>query len=135
MVLPGRPHRRGQIVPRVSIVFGLLLIALGAGAFVGTGSQHPTALIPGGFGLVLVLLGALGLRDNLRKHAMHVAAMVGLIGAVGGGVMLVLPLAQGAGIQQPVAYACKAAMTLLCLLFVGLCVNSFVQARRRRAAS
>ncbi len=120
---------------RISIVFGLLLTALGVGAFVGTGSEHPTALIPAGFGLVLVLLGALALKDNLRKHAMHLAAVVGLIGAVGGAVMLLLPFIKGTGIQRPTAYACTAAMTVLCLGFVGLCVNSFVQARRRRMAA
>jgi hypothetical protein len=122
-------------VPRVAIVFGLLLIALGAGGFFGTGSEHPTALIPSGFGAVLVLLGVLALKEARRKHAMHAAAAVGLIGALGGAVMLVLPFAKGTGIQRPAAYGCTAAMTLLCLIFVGLCVNSFVQARRRRAAA
>jgi hypothetical protein len=124
----------GETVARISIVFGLLLIALGAGGYLGTGSEHPTALIPAGFGLALILLGVVALKDTLRKHAMHVAAMVGLIGAVGGGVMLVLPLFQETPIKA-VAYACKAAMFVLCLAFVGLCVNSFVQARRRRGAA
>lgn len=119
---------------RVSIVFGLLLIALGVGGFLGTGSEHPTALIPAGLGLLLALLGALALKEGLRKHAMHVAAVVGLVGAAGGAFMLLRPFLKGTGIERPVAYACTAAMSALCLAFVGLCVNSFVQARRRRAA-
>ena len=41
-----------------SIVFGLLLAILGAWGFFGTGMQHPTALIPAGVGLVLIVLGA-----------------------------------------------------------------------------
>jgi hypothetical protein len=122
-------------VPHISVIFGLLLIALGVGGYVGTGSEHPTALIPAAFGLALALLGLVALKDRLRKHAMHLAAMVGLIGAVGGGVMLLLPLIRGTTIERPVAYACQSAMTVLCLIFVGLCVNSFVQARRRRAAA
>jgi hypothetical protein len=122
-------------VPHISVIFGLLLIALGVGGYVGTGSEHPTALIPAAFGLALALLGLVALKDRLRKHAMHLAAMVGLIGAVGGGVMLLLPLIKGRTIERPVAYACQSAMTVLCLIFVGLCVNSFVQARRRRAAA
>jgi hypothetical protein len=116
-------------------MFGLLLVALGVGGFVGTGSVHLTALIPAGFGLALGLLGLVALKDGLRKHAMHLAAMVGLIGAVGGAVMLLLPVIKGAAIEFPVAYACQSALTVLCLIFVGLCVNSFVQARRRRAAA
>jgi hypothetical protein len=135
MVLPGRPCGRNVTVPHISVIFGLLLIALGVGGFVGTGSEHLTALIPAGFGLALALLGVVALKDSLRKHAMHLAAMVGLIGAVGGAVMVVLPLVTGTGIQRPVAYSCQAALTVLCLVFVGLCVNSFVQARRRRAAA
>ena len=121
---------------RTSIVFGLLLIALGVGGFAYTsaGADKPpyTALIPSGFGAALLLLGLVALKDGLRKHAMHLAAMVGLVGFVGGAVMLVLPLARGRGVERPFAYLCQAVMAALCLAFVGLCVNSFVQARRRR---
>jgi hypothetical protein len=119
---------------RLSILFGLLLIALGIGGYVGTGSEHPTALIPAGFGILLVLLGILALKESLRKHAMHFAAMVGLVGTIGGAIRLLQPVVSGQTIQHPVAYGCTAAMTVLCLAFVVLCVNSFVQARRRRAA-
>jgi hypothetical protein len=122
-------------VPRVAHVFGLLLIALGLGGYFGTGTESSTALIPTWFGLALLLLGLVGLKENLRKHAMHLAAIVGLLGAIGGAVMLVLPLIRGTGIVRPTAYACQAIMTLLCLAFVGLCVRSFIQARRRRAVA
>jgi hypothetical protein len=49
--------------------------------------------------------------------------------------MLLLPVIKGTEIARPIAYACQAALTVLCLIYVGLCVNSFVQARRRRAAA
>jgi hypothetical protein len=120
---------------RLSILFGLLLVALGVGGFVGTGSEHPTALIPAGFGILLVLLGILALKESLRKHAMHFAAVVGLVGTVGGAIRLLQPVVSGQTIQHRVAYGCTAAMAVLCLAFVALCVNSFVQARRRRAAA
>jgi hypothetical protein len=116
------------------MVFGLLLIVLGVGAFVGTGSEHYTALIPAGFGLALLLLGVLALKDNLRKHAMHLAAIVGLFGAGAGVVTLILPIVKGTALD-PVATGCKAALAILCAAFVALCVNSFIQARRRRAAA
>ncbi len=117
---------------RISILFGLLLIALGVGGFVGTGSEHRTALIPAGFGVVLALLGAVALKDSLRKHAMHLAVIVGLFGFIGGVYTLLKPLLNGNSIEWSVADDCKAAMAVLCLIFVALCVNSFVQARRRR---
>ncbi len=128
---------RRPSVSRWSILFGSLLVALGAGAFFysSAGADKPpyTALIPAGFGLPLILLGVVALKDNLRKHAMHVAAMVGLIGFLGGAVMLLLPVLRGTEIARPFAYGCQAVMAALCLAFVGLCVHSFVDARRRRA--
>ena len=41
-----------------------------------------TALIPAAFGLALLLCGALALKESRKKHAMHAAAMVGLLGWV-----------------------------------------------------
>lgn len=38
---------------KVSLIFAALMIALGLAGFLGTGSQHPTALIPAGFGVAL----------------------------------------------------------------------------------
>ena len=61
---------------------------------------------------------------------MHLAAMVGLIGVLGGAVMLLLPVFQGTGIKDEFAYGCQTSLTILCLIFVGLCVNSFIQAPR-----
>ena len=42
----------------------------------------------------------------------------------------------GTTFQIPVwvVLSCQAAMALLCVVFVGLCVNSFIQARRRATA-
>jgi hypothetical protein len=121
-------------VASVSIVFGLLLVALGIGGYVGPEVKSGTALIPTWFGLALVLLGLVALKENLRKHAMHLAAMVGLLGVIGGVFSLLLPVFKGAP-SDPIAAGCKAGMTVLCAVFVGLCVNSFIQARRRRAAA
>ena len=40
---------------KVTLIFAVLLIALGLGSYFGTGSLHPTALIPTWFGLALGL--------------------------------------------------------------------------------
>jgi hypothetical protein len=126
-------------VARIAIVFGLLLIALGGGTYAYAVSTRdnpsPTPLIATGFGVALVLLGLLATRDNLRKHAMHAAAAVGLLGALGGVIAIFIPVFKGNGLGDLFAFWVKLAMAVLCLAFVGLCVNSFVQARRRRAAA
>ena len=55
-------------------------MVLGLAGFYGTGATHYTALIPAGFGALFLVLGLLALKASLRKHAMHVAAMLGLLG-------------------------------------------------------
>ena len=123
----------------LTIVFGAALAALGLGGYAWTGAV--TSLIPAGFGLVLALCGALAAKEELRKHAMHAAAAVGLIGflipAVMAGPKLPALLSQGHvaradGSDATRAVVMQLVMALICLAFVALCVNSFVQARLLR---
>jgi hypothetical protein len=51
-------------VAKVTLVFAGLLIALGLAGFFGTGSQHPTALIPTWFGVALAVFGFLAMSPN-----------------------------------------------------------------------
>ena len=94
-----------------------------------TGTTSVTALIPAIFGLLLVILGFLARSESIRKHAMHAAAAVALVGCAGALFSLLrAPLATRAAI----AVFSQAAMVVLTALFVGLCVRSFVAARRAR---
>jgi hypothetical protein len=123
------------MVPIVSIVFGALLIALGAWGYLDT--RAATALIPAGIGGVLALCGLLALKESLLKHAMHAAAMVGLLSFLTTVFMAVpklITLAQGGEVERPKAVLSQAITAGLSAVFVGLCINSFLQARRRRAA-
>jgi hypothetical protein len=117
----------------VSIIFGGLLIAVGLGGYFGTGTSSVTALIPAFVGGLLAVLGVVALKESLLKHAMHAAALLGLIGFLAAAGRFVPKALQGADLREP-ALLCTGAMALLCAAFVGCCVNSFIQARRRRAA-
>jgi len=130
-------------VPLVSIFFGLLLVALGIWGYWGgdlglwepLGLARPerlsaTALIPAYVGAALVVLGLLAFKESLLKHAMHGAAMVGLLGLLAAVGRLVTT-----GNTKGVAGVSLIGMMLLCGLFVALCVNSFIQVRRRRRAT
>jgi hypothetical protein len=121
-------------VAPVSIVCGVLLAVLGLVFYGVTGFAHPTALIPVPFGVLLVLLGFVALKENLRKHAMHLAAVVGVLGFLGGAIMglLGLPALLAGTHPRPLAVVEQLLMALICLVFVGLCVRSFVVARMRR---
>ncbi len=123
---------------KTTIVFAILLILLGGAGFCVTGCAHPTALIPAAFGLVLLLCGVVARTDDSRKRMlwMHVAVTVGLLGFLGGAIMAAMALvrAHGAPLDHPIAMEEQVAMALLCLVFVGLCVRSFIAARRGRSA-
>jgi hypothetical protein len=119
----------------VSIGFGIVLIAVGVVFYFATGQVSHTALIPSGFGLVLLLLGVIALKETLRKHAMHGAAMVGLLGFLGGAIMGLpkLPALLSGTAERPPAVVEQLIMAAICLVFVALCVRSFIVARRNRA--
>ncbi len=117
---------------KIAIAFGLVLIALGVGSYWGTGRVSVTALIPAFFGLPLLIAGVLALHDRMRKHAMHAAAVIALLGLAGtvSGLIKLPALLTGGALERPAAVAVQSAMALVCLAFVLLCVRSFVKARR-----
>ena len=120
---------------KVTLVFAALLIALGLVGYFGTGAQHVTALIPAWFGLVLGIGGLLAISpsESRRKLFMHINVTIGLLGFVGGAIETIRGYvhAKSAGLQpDTIAVASKLTMTGLLLLYVILCVRSFIAARR-----
>ena len=117
-----------------TIWIGVLLALVGIIGYVASGMVSPTALIPAGFGLVLIILGFLARDESKRKHAMHGAAVVGLVGFLGSvnGFVGVARMMAGQEVARPMATVAQAAMALITLVFVWLCVRSFIQARRAR---
>lgn len=122
---------------KVTLVFAVLLAALGLGSYEATGSAHPTALIPLWFGLALGLFGFLAISPNegRRKLFMHVNVTIGLLGFLGAGAEAVRSYvsARAAGVEpDAIAMVCKIIMAVLLLIYVILCVRSFIAARRAR---
>jgi hypothetical protein len=120
---------------KVTLVFAVLLIALGLVGYVGTGSAHPTALIPAWIGVALGVFGFLAISPNegRRKLFMHLNVTIGLLGFLGGAAEAVRGYlhAQAAGIEPDmIALAAKSTMAGLLLIYVILCVRSFIAARR-----
>jgi hypothetical protein len=123
---------------KVSLVFAVLLAILGLGFYIGTGSQHPTALIPLWFGLALGVFGFLAISPNegRRKLFMHINVTIGLIGFIGAAVQAIREFGNARSLgENPnyVAIEAQAAMALLMLIYVLMCVRSFIEARRARA--
>ena len=105
---------------------------LGLTGYVSSGNEHPTALIPAFFGLLLAIFGFLARDEKRRMMAMHIAVTVGLLGFLGGLFSL---LSGNTAQQMPMAVASKSIMTILMAIYVALCVRSFIAARRRRAGA
>ena len=118
-----------------TIIFGVVLIVLGVGSYFGTSMVSPTALIPAVFGLLLVIFGALARDEKRRKMAMHVAVAIGLVGFAGtiAGVLKLFTLLAGGEVARPTAVIAQSIMAILMLVYVAMCVKSFIDARKRRA--
>jgi len=114
-------------MPRISVVVGALLIVQGVGFYAATASKSPTALIPAAIGLPILVLGFLAFKPSVRKHAMHGAVMLGMLGLLAATARIVT-----AGMNVSPAGASLSIMVLLCGGYVALCIKSFVDARRRQ---
>jgi hypothetical protein len=121
---------------KLTILFGVLLIVLGGVSFVLTGQKFPTSLIPVGFGILLVIFGGLAHTPDSRRRMlfMHIAVTVGLLGflATAPALFSAFQLFKGKLFPYPAAIEEKAAMSGLMLIYVLLCVRSFIAARRTR---
>lgn len=118
---------------RNSILFGILMVLLGVAGWVAAGATAAakTALIiPSAFGGVLILCGLIGAKfPGANKHVMHVAALVALLGTVGGFRMAIKGLL---GEPHWLKIVTQGSLGVLCLVFLVLCVRSFIQARVAR---
>lgn len=114
----------------------MLLTLIGVVGYVMSGMASWTALIPAFLGVPMALLGAMALKESLLKHAMHGAAMVGLLGLLGtaSGAFKFVKMLGGAEVARPDAVKVQALVAVICAVFIGLCVNSFIQARKARTA-
>lgn len=126
---------------KVTLVFAALLIALGLVGYLGSGSQFPTALIPLWWGVALAIFGFLAISpsESRRKLFMHVNVTIGLLGFIGALVEAIRGYGKPApgGINTSgfliTAEQSKITMAVLMLIYVILCVRSFINARRTRA--
>jgi hypothetical protein len=122
---------------KVTVLFGILLVLLGGASFVLTGYKFPTSLIPVAFGILLVIFGLLAETPESRRRMlfMHIAVTVGLLGflATAPALFQLVPLIKATKLfPYPAAIEEKAAMSALLLIYVVLCVRSFIAARRSR---
>jgi amino acid transporter len=121
-------------VSKLSISIGILMIVLGVSSFVMTGAASATALIPAFFGIAFIGLGVFGIKkEAMRKHVMHAALLLAILGIGGsfGGLINVLGVLGGNELERPSASYAQAIMALICIYFVIAGVRSFINARKK----
>jgi hypothetical protein len=108
------------------ILVGILGYAYGL--YIGAPSW--TALIPAIVGAILMGLGyAASSSEGMRKHLMHAAVVVGLLGFLAAASRLAMKAGE---FTLSVPALSQIAMAVICLVFVVLAVRSFIAARRER---
>jgi peptidoglycan/LPS O-acetylase OafA/YrhL len=122
-------------MPIAVIVCGVLLILLGIAGYSVSDAKNPvTALIPAGWGILLLIPGLVAqMKPGLRKHAMHAAAGLALLGLLLAGGRLAMVLADDKP-DSTLGVSSLAGMALICGVLLVLCVRSFVAARRARTS-
>jgi hypothetical protein len=120
---------------KLTLVLAVLLVALGVVGYLGTGSLHPTALIPAWIGLALGIFGFLAISpsESRRKLFMHINVTIALVGFLGSTAEAIRGYlhARSLGMEpDQIALASKSTLAALLLIYVILCVRSFIAARR-----
>ena len=120
-------------MPSISIICGVLLILIGIAGYlsgVTNDKASVTALIPAFIGVVMALLGVLaGMKEGLRKHLMHAAIVVALLGFIATAGRLMSKMSE---LSASPAVLSQASTAIVCLAFVILAIRSFAAARRER---
>lgn len=120
---------------KLTVVFGVLLVAVSVGFWLAMGKES-AALHPAGIGVLLIVSGLLANTENTRQRMiwMHIAVTLGLIAFLTTGVRAAIELAKGTALTvNPLGFEERVVIALVSLVFVVLCVRSFIAARRARA--
>ncbi|MEM1212936.1 MAG: hypothetical protein AAGI68_11645 [Planctomycetota bacterium] len=125
-------------MPKFTIAIGVILVILGPAAYVLTDRTSFTAMLPAAFGLLTTLCGVLALKPSLTKHAMHGAALVALLGTLGG-LGMAIPgtikwLASNTGDQLRPAVVTQWLLGIPSVVLLIACIRSFIAVRKQRQA-
>ena len=117
-------------MPATTRYVGLLLIVIGIGSYALTGRTSVTALIPAFFGVVFVILAYVARNEAARRHAMHAAVALALVGALAS-LARAIPAAMGGQLTRPAVLA-QIVTAAVMGFYVWMGVQSFRAARRAR---
>ena len=116
----------------ITRVTGAVLIVLGVAGYAVTGGASLTALLPTVLGLPVLGLGVWASDEARRRTAIHAALVLALLGFLGTLMNVVqLPaVLSGAEVERPQAVVVSSLTALVCAVYLGFGVRSFMAARR-----
>ena len=117
-------------MPSLTRTVGFLLILLGVVGYVATGGASLTALIPAMVGAVFLLMALVARNAEARRHAMHAAVALALLGVLGTAPRIITAVRAG-DVSRPAVIA-QIVMAAILLVYVLLGVKSFIDARKAR---
>ncbi len=109
----------------LTIIGGVCLVLVGVGFYFGTGTSSVTALIPAFIGGPLLLCGLAATNPRLLKTAIHIAAVLALLAAVGSSRVFMkwADLSNAARSAQLITF-------FVCLVLLVTYIASFIKASR-----
>ncbi len=121
---------------RLTQAVAVILILTGVITFIATGAASMTALIPAFVGIAIGVCGVLATREKLRRHAIHLALVFALIGALGS-LMNVVKIGQlfAGTAERPSAIIESLILFVVTVVYLIFGIRSFIAARRARAGS
>ena len=117
-------------MPTTTRIVGIVLMIIGLGSYWLTGRTSVTALIPAFFGVIFVVLAYLARNETLRRHVMHAAVAIGLLGVLGT-LGRAIPAVIDGQLTRPAVIA-QLVTGVVLAYYVYLGVQSFRAARRAR---
>lgn len=119
-------------MPKLTFITGAILVIVGVAGYVFSltnNTDHWTALIPAIIGAVLLISGAIALKNLMA--GIHIALLFALIGAAG----MIMPLMNLGALfageaERPAAVIAALISLIVLVIYLILGVRSFVAARR-----
>lgn len=119
-------------MPKLTFIFGAILVVVGGGGYVFSltnNTDHWTALIPAIIGVLLLISGAIALKNLMA--GIHIALLIALVGALG----MFMPLMNlgelfAGEAERPAAIISALISLIVLVVYIILGVRSFLAARR-----
>lgn len=118
-------------MPTTTRLVGIILMVVGIASYWLTGRTSVTALIPAFIGVIFVILAYAARNEAIRKHVMHVAVALALLGTLGT-LGRAVPAIMDGQLMRPAVLAQLVTGAVLAF-YVYMGVQSFIAARRARA--